>query len=116
MIRRPPRSTRTYTLLPYTTLFRSCDAPPALYNLFHEALNHDSCAFSMRTSIHIHMNVLDLTEEDVVAIVLLYCLFEPMFYQFAGRARKSTRLNSITNAHLVCSLLLDKINKNKHHR
>src|SRR3546814_17124167 len=23
MIRRPPRSTRTYTLLPYTTLFRS---------------------------------------------------------------------------------------------
>src|SRR3546814_11044131 len=24
MIRRPPRSTRTYTLLPYTTLFRSC--------------------------------------------------------------------------------------------
>src|SRR3546814_9486746 len=28
MIRRPPRSTRTYTLFPYTTLFRSGD--PAL--------------------------------------------------------------------------------------
>src|SRR3546814_18143999 len=27
MIRRPPRSTRTHTLLPYTTLFRS-HAPP----------------------------------------------------------------------------------------
>src|SRR3546814_4735597 len=26
MIRRPPRSTPTYTLFPYTTLFRSCDA------------------------------------------------------------------------------------------
>src|SRR3546814_5607676 len=25
MIRRPPRSTRTYTLFPYTTLFRSVD-------------------------------------------------------------------------------------------
>src|SRR3546814_10558770 len=25
MIRRPPRSTRTYTLFPYTTRFRSCD-------------------------------------------------------------------------------------------
>src|SRR3546814_16448661 len=25
MLRRPPRSTRTDTLLPYTTLFRSCD-------------------------------------------------------------------------------------------
>src|SRR3546814_11471148 len=24
MIQRPPRSTRTYTLFPYTTLFRSC--------------------------------------------------------------------------------------------
>src|SRR3546814_1214473 len=29
MIRRPPRSTRTDTLFPYTTLFRSCAAVPA---------------------------------------------------------------------------------------
>src|SRR3546814_7559636 len=29
MIRRPPRSTRTDTLLPYTTLFRSPRPPPA---------------------------------------------------------------------------------------
>src|SRR3546814_5402162 len=28
MIRRPPRSTRTDTLFPYTTLFRSCDDTP----------------------------------------------------------------------------------------
>src|SRR3546814_6264008 len=28
MIRRPPRSTRTDTLFPYTTLFRSVDAQP----------------------------------------------------------------------------------------
>src|SRR3546814_5777822 len=27
MIRRPPRSTRTDTLFPYTTLFRSCPVP-----------------------------------------------------------------------------------------
>src|SRR3546814_9259565 len=27
MIRRPPRSTRTDTLFPYTTLFRSCHGP-----------------------------------------------------------------------------------------
>src|SRR3546814_11773744 len=27
MIRRPPRSTRTDTLFPYTTLFRSCEGP-----------------------------------------------------------------------------------------
>src|SRR3546814_6240141 len=29
MIRRPPRSTRTDTLFPYTTLFRSCGHHPA---------------------------------------------------------------------------------------
>src|SRR3546814_1558584 len=29
MIRRPPRSTRTDTLFPYTTLFRSNDSPRA---------------------------------------------------------------------------------------
>src|SRR3546814_2407576 len=29
MIRRPPRSTRTDTLFPYTTLFRSCSPSPA---------------------------------------------------------------------------------------
>src|SRR3546814_1895411 len=28
MVRRPPRSTRTDTLFPYTTLFRSCVQPP----------------------------------------------------------------------------------------
>src|SRR3546814_11839616 len=28
MIRRPPRSTRTDTLFPYTTLFRSATGPP----------------------------------------------------------------------------------------
>src|SRR3546814_15035809 len=30
MIRRPPRSTRTDTLFPYTTLFRSPSLPPAV--------------------------------------------------------------------------------------
>src|SRR3546814_11116249 len=34
MIRRPPRSTRTDTLFPYTTLFRSRRAPHRLGDLF----------------------------------------------------------------------------------
>src|SRR3546814_6671416 len=37
MIRRPPRSTRTYTLFPYTTLFRSAD-PVAWPGRSHEDL------------------------------------------------------------------------------
>src|SRR3546814_14446755 len=31
MVRRPPRSTRTDTLFPYTTLFRSVEHPVSLY-------------------------------------------------------------------------------------
>src|SRR3546814_14298605 len=34
MLRRPPRSTRTDTLFPYTTLFRSKVAPPFRYRAF----------------------------------------------------------------------------------
>src|SRR3546814_15859610 len=35
MIRRPPRSTRTYTLFPYTTLFRSSDLHGVQEHLEH---------------------------------------------------------------------------------
>src|SRR3546814_15869845 len=35
MTRRPPRSTRTDTLFPYTTLFRSCYAREALTQWYH---------------------------------------------------------------------------------
>src|SRR3546814_9295747 len=38
MIRRPPRSTRTDTLFPYTTLFRSTTLAPAL-----PRSNHTTC-------------------------------------------------------------------------
>src|SRR3546814_1764681 len=36
MIRRPPRSTRTYTLFPYTTLFRSLLVPECNVEHLHE--------------------------------------------------------------------------------
>src|SRR3546814_10435094 len=48
MIRRPPRSTRTYTLLPYTTLFRSrAQYPPTKSNHAPSCIvdrNHQSAA------------------------------------------------------------------------
>src|SRR3546814_16432847 len=37
MIRRPPRSTRTNTLFPYTTLFRSLDRMEAAYHALRAA-------------------------------------------------------------------------------
>src|SRR3546814_3285153 len=39
MIRRPPRSTRTDTLFPYTTLFRSDRGRPGLYDHDDSAVN-----------------------------------------------------------------------------
>src|SRR3546814_10407175 len=37
MIRRPPRSTRTDTLFPYTTLFRAAEANPVPEQIAHRA-------------------------------------------------------------------------------
>src|SRR3546814_21006879 len=39
MIRRPPRSTRTDTLFPYTTLFRSPQAKGARIDLYHDRVH-----------------------------------------------------------------------------
>src|SRR3546814_8989085 len=38
MILRPPRSTRTDTLFPYTTLFRSCDADGVAFSSFRHGV------------------------------------------------------------------------------
>src|SRR3546814_18533333 len=85
MIRRPPRSTRTDTLFPYTTLFRS-------------------------PSIHLVNFADQLRPEKYSQIEPYICL---CYFLICKRSdRKSTRLNSVTNAHLVCRLLLEK-KKNK---
>src|SRR3546814_13337378 len=41
MIRRPPRSTRTYTLLPYTTLFRSIKCLNTQKHIFDTSVPDD---------------------------------------------------------------------------
>src|SRR3546814_13621819 len=51
MIRRPPRSTRTDTLFPYTTLFRSW-RPAALFPAFGLLLNPMIAAAAMRSEEH----------------------------------------------------------------
>ena len=47
--------------------------------------------FSNRTSIHIHVNCRDLTQDQIFNFVLLYAIFEKHFYQVAG----TRRMNSI---------------------
>src|SRR3546814_2388436 len=81
MIRRPPRSTRTDTLFPYTTLFRSFSIVTCNRRAFDWS--------SQRRELFGNVRPWD-----------------------DARDRKSTRLNSSTNAHLVCRLLLEKKKKN----
>src|SRR3546814_4372550 len=86
MIRRPPRSTRTDTLFPYTTLFRSRQ------RLLQRARQHRNRPRKSRKR---------RAPRERAA-----------WFRMCGnsgcRDRKSTRLNSVTNAHLVCRLLLEK--------
>jgi len=43
--------------------------------------------FSQRTSIHVHVNALDLDVAAIKRFVLLYLLFEKMLYRFVGKDR-----------------------------
>src|SRR3546814_6896225 len=89
MIRRPPISTRTDTLFPYTTLFRS---------VVPTSRSRDS----LRGITHIWNG-----GAPAWAIWLVKPDAAPKRLPIHSD-RKSTRLNPVTNAHLVCRLLLEK--------
>src|SRR3546814_1138139 len=95
MLRRPPRSTRTDTLFPYTTLFRSLPWLPPAGRFGLDAVPAPLLAWGATK-----------------CIVPRLC--GPAGCVPAGRTtqgtpdRKSTRRTPVTNAHLVCRLLLEK--------
>src|SRR3546814_7618381 len=98
MILRPPRSTRTDTLFPYTTLFRS-----------RQSSLPSSASRASRLPSGCPMN----SRSEAVVRMPLPCASEygMRFFHFTrleiGRAHVCT---PVTNAHLVCRLLLEKKN------
>src|SRR3546814_3094188 len=60
MIRRPPRSTRTDTLFPYTTLFRSH------FNASSSALRHAEPIFETIGSLKKKIKLLSMNEDEFV--------------------------------------------------
>lgn len=62
------------------------DAPRALEFLLTNYLGA-GCCYSPRTSTHVHLNMQDFTETQVYDTVLLYTVFEKLFFKFAGRGR-----------------------------
>lgn len=61
-------------------------APQALEYLMSHRLDK-GCCFSPRTSVHIHLNMQECTSAQVLDYMLLYVIFERLFYKFVGKGR-----------------------------
>src|SRR3546814_1729531 len=113
MIRRPPRSTRTDTLFPYTTLFRS----------------HQNTLKGDRPIDRAKVPWLPITGDDWFFVVnaISDSVFEPRTFPIPVGVQTTARPGSldvfgkigrahvctpVTNAHLVCRLLLAKQKSN----
>src|SRR3546814_8909390 len=88
MIRRPPRSTRTDTLFPYTTLFRSGLAEDGID--LHRRPCHTCVECDIRARVR-----------------------PPSRPTLHFRSEEHTSELPVTNAHLVCRLLLEKKKSNR---
>lgn len=56
-----------------------------------ESLPDAEFNFSFRTSVHVHVNVQDLTEEQVMNMIYAYTLLEEPLVNYCGRERKGNR-------------------------
>src|SRR3546814_12357709 len=100
MIRRPPESTRTDTLFPYTTLFRSCDiilqlrALRILRRLRRRKLRDALGALALEVVVaaRIERHLAALQMEDMVDDIVEQVAFVADHDELPDR--KSTRLNS----------------------
>src|SRR3546814_4214329 len=82
MIRRPPRSTRTDTLFPYTTLFRS--KPPVMESAKPQGFWRDYLARSAELTGHA------LTGPAKLVLVLVAIFFAAFYVYTAGRSEEHT--------------------------
>src|SRR3546814_3467805 len=101
MIRRPPRSTRTDTLFPYTTLFRSWTCTSAV------------CARRSRLTVRAIQSA-RCVRRDTRLKALRPDRKGPPDHE--RRSEEHTSELPVTNAHLVCRLLLEKKKKQCSHR
>ena len=69
---------------------RGYQVPYALTYLNKAIHEYNKPDFSTRTSVHIHLNVRDMPEEQIKVLILLYALFERHFFNFAGTKRETS--------------------------
>jgi hypothetical protein len=59
-----------------------------LFNEVHSRFDYGPDKFSERTSIHVHVNCLPLTSQEVRNIVLVYAIFEEVFFKLVHPKRR----------------------------
>src|SRR3546814_8308524 len=100
MIRRPPRSTRTDTLFPYTTLFRS------------PQVGRKAASRGMLTSDEFTGCIVALTVVAIATVTwtdgYVHCPSSVAYHQRTRKIGRAHVCTPVTNAHLVCRLLLEK--------
>src|SRR3546814_7933226 len=110
MRRRPPRSTRTDTLFPYTTLFRSLAG--------HDGIDGLLFTGSARTGLALNrqfagqpgkMLALDMGGNNPIVV------WDTADIRTAAKIGRAHVCTPVTNAHLVCRLLLEQKNQNHYH-
>src|SRR3546814_14937194 len=95
MIRRPPRSTRTATLFPYTTLFRS--KRRVIDGARHHAMRerkHAEIARELDEERDMSADAVEAALDDPLGDELLGLVFAACHPVISPEDRKSTRLNS----------------------
>src|SRR3546814_1561463 len=119
MIRRPPRSTLTDTLFPYTTLFRSGAGSPSGVHRQHQHLVAEPVGdlgdqLGATDGGGVHRGLVRPSTEQAVHV--LDRGDSPADRQRdEDRSEEHTSETPVTNAHLVCSRLLEKKQRLLHH-
>src|SRR3546814_3442683 len=111
MIRRPPRSTRTDTLFPYTTLFRSIVGSFLPRRAARRRIPEQACALKkyfcgievISTTCHKKHALAALGDTEILSV-------EDTPGDATAEIGRAHVLTPVTNAQLVCRLLLE-INK-----
>jgi hypothetical protein len=57
----------------------------------NDKLKDSKLSFSYRTSVHVHVNVLGLTEDQLFTMIYTYFLLEDVLFNYCGNGRKANR-------------------------
>src|SRR3546814_5770895 len=104
MIRRPPRSTRTDTLFPYTTLFRSLVS-------FLTSKKYDAIRIQLKSGLATALSSVEVYQACGNSLLPVQPASGISSLEAPGVEIGRAHVTPVTNAHLVCRLLLEKKKK-----